>query len=578
MSIFTDFKLDEKILKALEEIGYKTATSIQQLAIPKALEGVDIIASAQTGTGKTAAFMLPILHFLCQPGYKEEGGPQALILVPTRELAMQVAEEAKKFSRYLPKTKTVCVYGGVPYPIQRKAINSRYEILVATPGRLMDYLDQGRIDLSKIKMLVLDEADRMLDMGFVDAVEHIARATPSSRQTLLFSATIDKKILPFSKRLQNDPHEIKVEQVALKNNIEQLLYYVDGRNHKLMILDRILENNQINQAIIFTSTIVQTQELADYLDEKGYAAEAIHGDMNQRQRSRTLNKLRNGTIQFLVATDVAARGIDVLTISHVINFDLPFQTEDFVHRIGRTGRAGGTGTAITFTTHKEAPKLLKINKLLGKTINIHTIPGMEPKGKASSSSGSGPKPNKREHRSPAPFQRKEPKAFAERPKSFGPKEPRPPFKNKRDHEVPFRDNRHRQDARPSREDRKAEPRPPFKNKRDHEVKIFRDNRNGQDARPLRENRGAEGPRPPFKNKRDPEGKPFHDNRNGQDARPLRNSRGTEESRPFKGPTQGKPGFFQSKSRGFKGGKSGASKAFSNKSEFKFKSSRPNFSN
>lgn len=393
MSSFTNFDLEEKILKVLAEIGYQTPTPIQEQAIPKILEGSDIIACAQTGTGKTAAFMLPILHLLSQPDLKKEGGPQVLVLVPTRELAMQVAEEAKKFSKYLSRIKTVCLYGGVPYPPQRRALSSRYEILVATPGRLMDHMEQNRIDFSHLKLLVLDEADRMLDMGFVQAVEHIAAAMPDDRQTLLFSATIDRKILPISKKLQNNPFEIKVEaNLEHQNNIEQRLYYVDGVQHKIKILEHILENTEINQSIVFTSTIVQANKLADYLHEKGYHTEALHGDMNQRQRSRTLDKMRNGKIQFLIATDVAARGIDILTLSHIFNFDLPFQPEDFVHRIGRTGRAGGKGIAITFSTYQEEPRLSKIKRLIDLPIEIHTIEGMEPKSKRDSR---GPMPSRR---------------------------------------------------------------------------------------------------------------------------------------------------------------------------------------
>lgn len=379
---FTDFNLDEKIAKILQEIGFETPTPIQELAIPKILEGSDIIASAQTGTGKTAAFMLPILHRLAQPSDKEHRGPSILILVPTRELAMQVSQEAIKFSKYLPKIKTVCIYGGVPYPIQRKALAGRYEILVATPGRLMDHMEQRRIDLSRIKMFVLDEADRMLDMGFVDAVLEISNAMPANRQTLLFSATIDRKVLPFSKKIQNNPHEIRAEHsLTTQDNIEQRLYYVDGIGHKMLILEHILENTEINQSIVFTSTIQQTTELAEHLHKKGYKTEALNGSMNQRQRSRTIDRFRGGRIQFLIATDVAARGIDINSITHVINFDLPFQPEDFIHRVGRTGRAGAKGTAITFTTYREASRFSKIKELIGKPIESHTIEGMEPQPK-----------------------------------------------------------------------------------------------------------------------------------------------------------------------------------------------------
>ncbi|NDE82126.1 MAG: DEAD/DEAH box helicase [Chlamydiia bacterium] len=379
MSTFTEFNLDQNINKVLEEIGYTNPTPIQTQAIPIVLQGRDVLASAQTGTGKTAAFMLPALHKLCDAEFRGTSGPQVLVLVPTRELAMQVAEETKKFSKHMSRVKTVCIYGGVPYPLQKKALSTKYEILVATPGRLIDHMHQGRIDLSHVKMFILDEADRMLDMGFLEAVEEISNAIPETRQTLLFSATIDKKIIPVSRQLQHEPHEIRVQaSLERQNAIEQKLYFVDNIAHKMRILDHLLENTEINQSIVFTSTIRQAAELSEQLQDKGYRSEALHGDMNQRQRSRTIEQLRQGRIQFLVATDVAARGIDVSTVTHVINFDLPFVAEDFVHRIGRTGRAGAKGTAITFATFKEKFRIANISKILGKQIEAHTIPGMEP--------------------------------------------------------------------------------------------------------------------------------------------------------------------------------------------------------
>ncbi len=406
MSSFTEFNFDENINKVLEEIGYAVPTPIQTQAIPIVLQGRDVLASAQTGTGKTAAFMLPALHKLCDPEFRGTSGPQVVILVPTRELAMQVAEEAKKFSKHLPKVKTVCIYGGVPYPLQKKALLSKYEILVATPGRLIDHMHQGRIHLSGVKMFILDEADRMLDMGFLEAVEEISNAIPESRQTLLFSATIDKKILPVSRELQNEPHEIRVQpSLERQNAIEQKLYFVDNIAHKMRVLEHLLQNTEINQSIVFTSTIRQAAELSEQLQDKGYRSEALHGDMNQRQRSRTIEQLRQGRIQFLVATDVAARGIDISTLTHIINFDLPFVAEDFIHRIGRTGRAGATGTAITFATFREKFRIANISKILGKQIEAHTIPGLEPV--------------QQEKRSFAPRDRREGRSFGGRPSFRG---------------------------------------------------------------------------------------------------------------------------------------------------------------
>lgn len=408
MANFVDFYLNEKILKLLTEIGFETPTEIQELAIPKVLEGLDLIASAQTGTGKTAAFMLPALHFLADPSIKV-GAPRILVLVPTRELAMQVADETKKFSRYLPHIKTVCIYGGVPYPIQKRSLSRPYDILVATPGRLIDHMEQGRIDLSRIGMLVLDEADRMLDMGFIEPVEHIAAATPKTRQTLLFSATIDKKILPISRKLQKEPHEIRMEKHhSAKANIDQSLYFVDGMEHKMLLLENLLESEEIRQTIIFTSTKNQANTLSRHLCDKGYQSASLHGDMNQSQRTRTIEKMRSGKIRSLVATDVAARGIDITTLTHVINFDLPHNPEDFIHRTGRTGRAGASGIAISFARYSEECWVKKINTLLGKPMEVKTIAGMEPKSRAKKKEGPAFYEKKSSHKAPtrkakAPF-------------------------------------------------------------------------------------------------------------------------------------------------------------------------------
>ena len=390
MSTFKEFELDGKILKALEELGYITPTPIQDQAIPKALEGLDLLACAQTGTGKTAAFMLPILDLLANEESGKFIGPKILVLVPTRELAMQVAVETKKFSTYMPEVKTACIYGGVPYPVQKRTLETRYDILVATPGRLIDYMERGKINLSNIKILVLDEADRMLDMGFRDAVEHISAATPATRQTLLFSATIDNKILPFSKKLQKKPFEIRIEpDHSAKANIEQSLYYVDNIGHKVRILEHILENTEIVQAIVFTSTKSQADDLSNQLQDMGQLSAALHGDMNQRQRTRTIDRLRRGNIKILVATDVAARGIDIASLSHVINFDLPYQPEDFIHRIGRTGRAGASGNAITFATYRENRLVSRISQMMGKPLNEVIIEGLEPQKDSYKGGGGG---------------------------------------------------------------------------------------------------------------------------------------------------------------------------------------------
>ncbi len=370
--------LHEKIQKAIADLGHTTPTPIQEKAIPKVLEGCDLQASAQTGTGKTAAFILPALNMLMQPTTGR--GPRVLILVPTRELAMQVANEAAKYSKHLPNIKTVCIYGGTPYPLQNRQLSKPYDILVATPGRLIDHLERGRIHLSRIQMLILDEADRMLDMGFVEPVEHIASLTAKTRQTLLFSATLKGNVLNLSRRLLKDPLEIRIEpSTEQQENIEQQIHTVDNIDHKYRLLHHLLNDQNLTQVLVFTATKHQADQLADKLSVDGHPAGALHGDMNQRQRTRTVAQLRKGELRILVATDVAARGIDIPTISHVINFDLPMSEEDYVHRIGRTGRAGATGTAISFAAHRDIRLVREIEKFTGKKMTPTAIPGMEPK-------------------------------------------------------------------------------------------------------------------------------------------------------------------------------------------------------
>lgn len=379
---FKDLNLHPLILKAIEEVGYIIPTPIQSQAIPKILEGHDLQASAQTGTGKTAAFILPALQRLTEPSPIKGQGPRILILVPTRELAIQVAAETMKYSKFLTRTKTVCIYGGAPYPVQNRELSRPYEILVATPGRLIDHMSRGKINLGRIELLILDEADRMLDMGFIEPVESIAAETPKERQTLLFSATLKGSVLNLSKRLLKDPIEISVAHSHDKHeSIEQRLHHVDNIGHKHRLLDHLLNDPEMNQAIVFTSTKINADQLVDTLYEQGHNVAALHGDMNQRQRNRTLNQLRLGEIRVLVATDVAARGIDVCTISHVINFDLPSNVEDYVHRIGRTGRAGAKGIALSFAAGRDILLVKKIEQFTGQKITLFSIPGFEAKSK-----------------------------------------------------------------------------------------------------------------------------------------------------------------------------------------------------
>ena len=379
---FDKLNLHPKILKAIDEEGYSKPTTIQLQAIPKILEGLDIRASAQTGTGKTAAFLLPALSRLVTPSSKAGKGARVLILVPTRELAMQIATQTKKYSKYLDKVKTVCVVGGVPYPAQMRNLSRPYEVLIATPGRLIDFLNRGKIDFSRLELLILDEADRMLDMGFVEPVEQIVTATPASRQILLFSATLQGRVVKLSKRLLKDPIEIFVKaENANHANIKQKIHYADDLNHKNRLLDHILSQDNVEYAIIFTSTKRHADKLTGDLRDKEHRVAALHGDMNQKQRTKTITQLRNGQIRILVATDVAARGIDVQTITHVINYDLPNNAEDYVHRIGRTGRAGAKGTALSFVTSRDTILVKKIEEFTKQQIDITEIVGLEPRAK-----------------------------------------------------------------------------------------------------------------------------------------------------------------------------------------------------
>ena len=376
---FESLNLDNALLRAIEESGYTTPTAIQAQAIPVVTAGHDLMASAQTGTGKTAAFMLPALNLLATPHELKSRGPRILVLVPTRELATQVNEAARKYGKFI-RARTVSIVGGMPYPLQNKLLSQPLDILVATPGRLLDHMERGRIDLSRLQMLVLDEADRMLDMGFLPDVERICEQLTAERQTLLFSATLDGDIARVAKQILKNPKTIQVATQKEKHaNIEQRLHYVDDMTHKNKLLEHLLIAPEVNQVIIFTSTKRHCDVLAEDLYAAGHKTAALHGDMTQGARNRTLTKLRQGDVKVLVATDVAARGIDVQGISHVINYDLPKFAEDYVHRIGRTGRAGNTGIAISFASNMDRHILRKIEQFTGNRMEPGVIEGFEPK-------------------------------------------------------------------------------------------------------------------------------------------------------------------------------------------------------
>lgn len=404
---FAELGLHEAVLNALTDAGYATPTPVQAQAIPAVLAGHDLLVSSQTGSGKTAAFMLPALHQLAlqerrpfvplhrprsRDGKPANGRgkdrprvqfqpakPRMLVLAPTRELALQVTAATEKYGKFIRHLKAVAILGGMPYPKQMDLLARNPEILVATPGRLIDHMESGKIDFSELQMLVLDEADRMLDMGFIEDIEKVVAATPTSRQTLLFSATLDGTIGRVAREITRDATQIAVAASHAKHeNIEQRLHFVDDLSHKNRLLDHLLRDVSIDQAVVFTATKREADTLADRLNLAGFSAAPLHGDMHQGARNRTLNAMRRGHVRILVATDVAARGIDVPSITHVFNYDLPKFAEDYVHRIGRTGRAGRNGIAVSLVNHGESFNVRRIERFTKQSIPVEIVPGHEP--------------------------------------------------------------------------------------------------------------------------------------------------------------------------------------------------------
>ncbi|WP_119678625.1 DEAD/DEAH box helicase [Indioceanicola profundi] len=376
---FHDLGLTENLLKAIDALGFTQPTPIQAEALPHALAGRDVMASANTGTGKTAAFVLPALQRIAQ-NQRAEGswGPRVLVLTPTRELATQVMDNVKALSKF-SRVHTGTILGGMPYRLQLEMLRRRVDLIVATPGRLLDHMGRDRIDLSGIELLVLDEADRMLDMGFRDAVEEISSKCPPTRQTLLFTATLDGNAERLAKRLLNDPVRIDVAgQVVTSVNIDQRWLKADGLDHKHKLLDALLADESFEKGIVFAATKRDADRLAGELFDKGHASAALHGDMQQRDRNRVVTALRQGRVRLVVATDVAARGIDVADLTHVINFDLPRNAEDYVHRIGRTGRAGNSGISYSLFTRQEMGLVKAIERYTNERAVFSTLPGLEP--------------------------------------------------------------------------------------------------------------------------------------------------------------------------------------------------------
>ncbi|MFK8040808.1 DEAD/DEAH box helicase, partial [Congregibacter sp.] len=370
---FDELQLPVFLMKALSDVGYETPSAIQTMTIPPLLEGKDLVGQAQTGTGKTAAFALPILARL-DPKLNK---PQALVLAPTRELAIQVAEAFQKYARHSKGFKVLPIYGGSDYRTQLRQLQRGVHVIVGTPGRVMDHMRRGSLDLSELKTLVLDEADEMLRMGFIDDVEWILEQTPNERQIALFSATMPDAIRRIAKKHLNKPEEITIKLKTVTNaSIRQRVWMMGGM-HKLDALTRILETEDSDGVIIFVRTRIATQELADKLSARGYATAALNGDIPQNLREKTVENLKRGGLDILVATDVAARGLDVERISHVINYDIPNDPEAYVHRIGRTGRAGRTGEAILFAANRERRLLRTIERVTGQKIEAMALPTPE---------------------------------------------------------------------------------------------------------------------------------------------------------------------------------------------------------
>ena len=371
---FDQLALSAPVLKALIDVGYETPSPIQTQTIPLLLKCRDVLGQAQTGTGKTAAFALPILTNLDL----KQKDPQALVLAPTRELAIQVAEAFQTYAGHIKGFHVLPVYGGQDYSGQIRALRRGVHVVVGTPGRVMDHMRRGTLKLDSLTTLVLDEADEMLRMGFIDDVEWILEQTPPTRQIALFSATMPKEVRRIATAHLNNPEQITVEmKTATAASIRQRYWPVTGMQNKLDALTRILEAETFDAMLVFVRTKLATVELADKLSARGFAASALNGDIAQKQREMTVNKLKSGKLDILVATDVAARGLDVERISHVVNFDIPYDTEAYIHRIGRTGRAGRSGEAILFVTNREKRLLHAIEKATRTPIDLMEMPSTE---------------------------------------------------------------------------------------------------------------------------------------------------------------------------------------------------------
>lgn len=376
--LFENMDLDEKLLSALKAERFTTPTEIQKQAIPSILAGKDLLATAETGSGKTAAYILPALMQLLKAPRTKGRGARVLVLAPTRELVHQIADTTKRLSRSM-QIRFGTIIGGVSYFHQENLLRNPLDLLIATPGRLMDHMKQGRVDYSRVELFVIDEADRMLDMGFRKDIETIFKALPAEHQNLLFSATINDEIQRIAKQFLKNPHYLELARSTPHALISQQIHQVDDYKHKCEILFHILESANVWQAIVFTKTKRGAEKLAEELYAKRISSAALHGDMKQSKRTSTLERMHRGDLKVLVATDVAGRGIDVKKLSHVLNFDLPNSVEDYIHRIGRTGRRGEQGTAISLVDAQGWSLISRIERFTGHALERKVISGLEPK-------------------------------------------------------------------------------------------------------------------------------------------------------------------------------------------------------
>jgi ATP-dependent RNA helicase DeaD len=371
--LFSALGLAPEILKAIERMGFEEASPIQSAAIPVLLEGADVVGQSQTGSGKTAAFGIPAIQ-LVDASIR---APQVLILCPTRELAVQVAEEIAKLAFFKRGVRELPIYGGQSYERQFKGLHAGAQIIIGTPGRVMDHLERKSLNLDQIKMVILDEADRMLDMGFIDDIKTVLRQAPEKRQTVFFSATIPRPIQQLIQTFAHNPVNVRVEAEAMTVPAVEQVYYEVDRRSKLEVLCRLIDLEDVKLAIIFCATKMMVDELTEHLIARGYGADKLHGDMTQAMRERVMGRFRKRKVEFLVATDVAARGLDVDDIEIVFNYDLPHDGEDYVHRIGRTGRAGKGGKAVTFVAGREIYRLENIQRFTRSRIRRERIPSAE---------------------------------------------------------------------------------------------------------------------------------------------------------------------------------------------------------